>query len=239
MKLRTKKSLYNILEGIITSVILILSFFILIFLSLNIVYEHTHIKNYSMQPTLNSGVTSQAEDGDIVYVNRFAEFSAGDIVVAKVHWWDNPVIKRLVGCPGDKIQIKDEGEFYTLYNNGNALYSKAKTTVSLHGTPGRGSTYQYNLYLNFLNNAITDNIDVSKNIGEYEGEPCIVLNDNEYFLMGDNWGMSDDCLLFGPSYENEIIGKVDYVVPKGENSFIYLCEFIKTIFTNKKLPYKY
>ena len=238
MKLRTKKTLYNILEGIITSIILILSFFVLIFLTLNIVYDHTPITNYSMQPTLNSRVTTQTEEGDIVYVNKFAEFSAGDIVVAKVHWWSNPVIKRLVGCPGDKIQIKDEGEFYTLYNNGNALYSKEKTNVSLHGNPGRGSSYQYALYSNFVSNKNPD-FDSSKNIGEYEGEPCIVLNDNEYFLMGDNWGMSDDCLLFGPSYENEIVGKVDYVVPKGENSFIYLCEFIKTIFTNKKLPYKY
>lgn len=35
----------------------------------------------------------------------------------------------------------------------------------------------------------------------------IVLQENEYFLMGDNWNNSADCRVFGPVQEEDIIGK--------------------------------
>lgn len=51
------------------------------------------------------------------------------------------------------------------------------------------------------------------------GEQCIILNENEYLLMGDNWGNSTDCLTGGPTEENDIIGRVDIIIHYGENQF--------------------
>ena len=192
-----------------------------------------------MQPTLNSGVTSQTQVGDTIYVNRFSTYKSGDIVIANVPWWDDPVIKRLVGCPGDKIQIRDEDGVYKLYCNDKVLYTKEKTDYSLHGYKNRGTNYLFNtIYNSFINNTVAGK-DFSANIGELNGEKCIQLNENEYFLMGDNWGESDDCLKFGPAVYKNLDGRVDYVVPLGENTFSYLCNFIYEMIFTKQNNFKY
>ena len=237
MKKHTKNILLNITEGIITFIIVILAFFILINLTLNIVYIKTHVKNYSMQPTLNSSITHRDQEGDLIYVNKFSSYKVGDIVVAEVSWWkDGPIIKRLVGCPGDKIQIKEEDGKYNLFVNNNLLYSRAKTSSS---TIGHGTEYQYQLYLNFLNNQTVNSRDVSSNIGLLNGEKCIQLKQGEYFLMGDNWEASDDCLMYGPASLDDLIGKVDYVVPLGENTFIAFWKYFYNVIFTKNNNFKY
>lgn len=206
MSSRSKRIILNITSSILTILIMFVSFFALVNIIFNIVFIRTNVKGFSMLPTLNQNVPSEDIDGDIVYINRFSDFSDSDIVVADVDWWTSGyIIKRLVGSPNDVVQIKDEGDQYSLYVNEEILYTKEKNS---------DTNYYYNsIYLTFF-----EKYPQNTTINE-AGEKCIKLNENEYLLMGDNWGHSTDCLTGGPAHKDEIIGRVDIIIPYGENQF--------------------
>ena len=206
MSSRSKRIILNITSSILTILIMFVSFFALVNIIFNIVFIRTNVKGFSMLPTLNQNVSSEDIDGDIVYINRFSDFSDSDIVVADVDWWTSGyIIKRLVGSPNDIIQIKDEGDQYSLYVNEKILYTKEKNS---------DTNYYYNsIYLTFFEK-YPQNTTTNE-----AGEKCIKLNENEYLLMGDNWGHSTDCLTGGLAHKNDIIGRVDIIVPYGENQF--------------------
>lgn len=222
MYYRTRRIISNILSGVLAALIVIVGFFSIITISLNVVYIKTNVAGGSMLSTFNSNLTDEdlheKKSGDTIYINRFKSYKVNDIIVAE--YGDDYIIKRLVGCPGDTIQIKDEGDNYGLYVNNELLYSKEKT----HGDGNRiGSSINYYTYeyANFLRNS--NNVILNEN-----NEPCIKLNEDEYFLMGDNWGKTSDSLTAnGPFSKSEIVGKVDIVVPYGENEDGYI---LKTIF---------
>lgn len=189
------------------------------------VYVKTSVIGYSMYPTLNLNAPSADVEGDIVFVNKHAEINSNDIVVANVNWWNlGPIIKRVVATPGDVLQIKEENENYNLYVNGNLLYSKPKTNES---TNKLGSTTDYyNQYLEFLANPANAN-----NVIEINGEKYIIMQQDEYFLLGDNWGESTDSMQKGPVKAEKIVGKVEIVAEYGEEPiWVMVKEIIKIIF---------
>ncbi len=206
MSSRTKRILLNVSSAILTVLIMFVSFFALINIIFNIVFIRTNVRGNSMYPTLNANVPSNQIDGDVVYINKFSSYTNSDIVVADVSWWDNGyIIKRLVGCPNDIVQIKDEGTQYVLYVNNEMLYTKEKNS---------DTDYYFNsIYMTFFEKFPANSIEND------QGECCIILNDNEYLLMGDNWGNSTDCLTGGPISNNNIIGRVDIIIHYGENQF--------------------
>jgi len=211
MYYRTRRILSNILSGILATLIVAVGFFSVLAISLNIVYIKTSVEGFSMIPTFNLTVEKSNQSGDIIYINRFKDFNVGDVVVAEYN--DKYIIKRLVGCPGDIIQIKDDGDTYGLYVNNKLLYSKEKTNGD---TDKIGSSNSYYMqYLNYINNN-------AKELNYIE------LGEDEYFLMGDNWGKTSDSLTSnGPFSKSDIVGKVEIVVPFGENEDSYI---LKTMF---------
>jgi len=220
MHYRTRRFLSNLISSIVTALIVLISFFSIITIILNIVYIKTEVEGYSMLPTLNSSVTNSNEEGDIIYINRFSDYTNDDIVVAFCKDREKHIIKRLVGCPGDIIEIKDEGENYSLYINEKLLYNKEKTYLEKNNIGS--SKLHYDKYLAFINNE-----NNSKNFGvNSKGEKCIKLLNNEYFLLGDNWGNSDDSLTFGTFSKEEIVGKVDLIIPYGEKAQPYILQHI-------------
>ena len=81
---------------------------VLLFLAINAVSARIRVDGHSMQPTLNSG--------EFVIVNKlaykFGEADNGDVIV--FHYPRDPdqeYIKRVIGLPGDHVQIK-EGEVF-------------------------------------------------------------------------------------------------------------------------------
>ncbi len=210
MKLKLKRAISNLFGAIAAVLMVAVVFFSLVFISFKVIYTETTVRGYSMLPTLNSTVATAEEDGDTAYLNPYAEIKSGDVVVAEVAWWDKgPIIKRAVGVPGDEIQIIVENEFYKLLVNGKELYAKEINS---------NTTQHYNQYTAFLTNPqniANGNVKLNENL-----QPCIKLNQNEYFLIGDNWGHSSDSLTHGVVFELELIGRVDIVVKQNENKII-------------------
>lgn len=180
-----------------------------------------------MYPTINQNVATSTEAGDRIFINKYEIGEVNDIVVANPSWWDGGyIIKRLVGTPGDKIEIKDEGIEYSLYVNDSLLYSVEKK--------GENTTFQktesvgyFAIYQSFLTNP-----EYSKYVESDGSSTYIRLGENDYFLMGDNWGHTLDSISEGPIKESEIIGKVDLIIDvENDNPFTPFNFFMKKIFT--------
>ncbi len=220
MSFRGKRTLYNTLSAIAIVLLMTFSFFLLVSLVFNMVYIKTYVQGHSMLPTLNSEMPYSDKDGDIIYINTLSDYTTNDIVVAEVNWWNKgPIIKRLVGCPGDIIEIREEDNCYSLYVNEELLYKKSKSyNVNEHqGDPSK----HFDAYEKFLE-------EHPENVGTtLDGNRCIKLNKDEYFLIGDNWGNSTDCLYNGPIKSKQIVGNVDLVIPyNSDNQFITLFGFM-------------
>lgn len=213
MNTRIKRVLFNVLSSVMVVLICAMSFFALINIVFNTVYIKTEVEGFSMLPTLNTTVPTATEEGDVVYINKFRPYTNNDIVVAE--YGTGYIIKRLVGKPGDKVQIKDDGLTYGLYVNDSLLYSKYKTEVSLDGKNHGTNYYFTDIYSKFFEK------DQFKNYISKDGK-YIELEEDEYLLIGDNWGATTDSLTLGPFSKKEIVGKVDIVVPFKENETQYL-----------------
>lgn len=178
-----------------------------------------------MQPTINMNVTSSNIDGDRILINKYQTGVVNDIVVAQVDWFDSYIIKRLVGTPGDKIEIKDHTTHFSLYVNDLLLYSKDKFGESSSFIK-TGSIGYYANYISFL-----ENPEFAKYVETDGTSTYIRLGEHDYFLMGDNWGHTLDCIAKGPIKEKDIIGRVDLIVDvTNTNPFTHFNFFMKKIF---------
>ncbi len=236
MQQKSKNILLNILSAITTLLCMLLVLFSICFLVFNLSYSKTRVRGYSMQPTINKNVQSSNEDGDLVYVNRFRGLKTDTIVVADVGWWQKgSIIKRLVAMPGDVLYIEQTATEYNLLVNNNLIYSKAKYD-SLGNLNTDVKNYFEHKYQAFITNTTSFDgrfVDHSSNLKEVDGKICIVLNQDEYFLIGDNWTDSMvDCMTFGPVNKSEIVGTVELIVDVKDNMVLSVArQILKILFS--------
>jgi len=141
------------------------------------------IRYYLIQPFFVKGASMQPsfDNGQYLVINeigyRFDDPERGDVVVFKYPLDPSQYyIKRVVGLPGEKIEIKDDLIF--IYNSNSP--EGMKLDESSYLPEGR----------------IT------------RGGINIQLNDEEYFVLGDNRSASSDSRKWGPLPKNNIIGRV-------------------------------
>jgi signal peptidase I len=135
------------------------------------------VKQFSMQQTF--------EPGDYVLVDKLSPrwdgYSRGDVVVfLPPASWDegtDPYIKRVIGEPGDEIEIRDDG---LVYVNGVAL----DEPYLFKGEDGE-----------------PEPTDPSG------GESSWVVPAGELFVMGDHRQSSADSRVFGPVPIESVIGR--------------------------------
>ncbi len=160
------------------------------------VFSSYSIPSGSMQPTLMIG--------DKIIVNKlsysFHGVNRGDIVVFanppadKAEPPGTDLVKRVIGLPGETIWSNPNG---TIYINGKPI-SQPWLVQSAITNPGPRIC----------------SVLVYSRSNQGSGSTCdpLVIPANEYFVMGDNRGDSEDSRYFGPIQGSLIIGKVDAII---------------------------
>ena len=156
------------------------------------------VNGASMKPTYNN-----IEDkNDYVYVNKFNNnYNYGDVVV--IYTDSEPIIKRIVGLPGDIIDIvlDEKSGVYRLERNGqlikeNYIYDNGYSyeKISQNGMDEANSRFEEYKEKNklLLNN-------------EYK----LIIRDDEIFALGDNRRISADSSELGPFDYEDIVGIVE------------------------------
>ncbi len=160
------------------------------------VFFPTSVSGISMQPNIN--------ENDIVFINlftpKFSSYSRGDIVVVRppgVFEKNNEqYIKRVIGLPGETIGIQD-GRVIVFNDN----YPDGEFIDETY-IPEDTKTIAANNQSSFISDK---------------------LDNNEYYVLGDNRTNSIDSRNFGPIAKNRIIGKGFYIDSEiFEDSFIEL-----------------
>ncbi|ADU96101.1 signal peptidase I [Thermovibrio ammonificans] len=162
------------------------------------IVQSFHIPSGSMIPTLLIG--------DFILVDkvtyRFRPPERGDVVV--FHFPLNRevyYVKRIVGVPGDRIQVK-EGK---LYINGKPCKYRPAGSFSYYEN---GVEYEGKLFYEFLprrNGTVKKHL-ILKTGTQGDFTPVFVVPKGEYFMMGDNRNNSYDSRYWGFVKGSEIVG---------------------------------
>ncbi|MBQ7776884.1 MAG: signal peptidase I [Lachnospiraceae bacterium] len=167
-----KKILKEVLStGVYLLVVLILTYLVIIYVG-----QRTEVNGASMEPTLS--------DGDNLIVDkityRFNDPERFDIIVFPFQYKeDTYYIKRIIGLPGEKVKIEEDGTIYIDKGNG---------FEALQESYGREVIRADHLGL--------------------AAEP-ITLGEDEYFVLGDNRNNSSDSRVpeVGNIKRDQIIGR--------------------------------
>ena len=185
-------------------------------------YGAFHIPSSSMEPTL--------EVGDRIFVakypygyNRFTfpfdpevlpegrlfdeAPERGDIVVFTLpHRNDTDFIKRVIGLPGDIIEVRSG----RLYINGSLVKRELVREVSFtsyEGIPTRASEY-----IETLPNGVEHRIYERSDRGRGDTFDAYKVPENHYFMMGDNRDSSADSrdlTNMGAVHKKYLVGRAD------------------------------
>ena len=168
----------------------------------------------SMKPTIL--------EGDRVYVNKLAYDLKIPFTTRHIAQWSNPtrgdvvvffspadgkrLVKRVIGLPGDTIELRRD----LLFLNGQPVeYSpvtaerfrdvpaadRERQVFAVEQLPGRSHTV-----------AAIPSVPARRDFG-----PCVVP-EGSYFMMGDNRDDSFDSRFFGPVERKRIVGRATAVV---------------------------
>lgn len=193
------------------------------FCGFNMLYASTYVRGWSMRPTLNENVEND-EKGDRVYYKRFSnQCSRGDIVILNVT--NNPnflhkdggdyIIKRVIGVAGDTVNIEyDEAAreyrvvVYAGEQDGKVMYTRP---------------YKLGGYLTYAQfRAYVDNPDNASKVTARG----VKVGEGEVYVLGDNWDDSKDSSAVGTLKQASVVGNVEIVVRKGQNSFVQILKHI-------------
>lgn len=164
-----------ILELVETLVLTLLIFFVI----QTFVAQPFQVQQTSMERTL--------EPGQFVLVDkltpRWDPYRRGDIVVLHPpSGWeaggDTPFVKRVIGLPGDRIEVREDGRVYV---NGVALDESAYTYRDANGANGPTTPLT--------------------------STSSWVLGPGQLFVMGDHREASSDSRAFGPIDTSAVIGR--------------------------------
>lgn len=169
---KKRKGLNKVMKEMISTLLYLLIVLCFTYIVINYVGQRTEVWGASMESTLN--------DGDNLIVDkityRFREPQRFDIIVFPFRYEENTYyIKRIIGLPGETVQIDLDG---TIYIDGEVLEEDYGREVIK-----------------------PENVGIAI-------EP-VVLEEDEYFVMGDNRNNSSDSRteVVGNIHRDDIIGR--------------------------------
>ena len=169
MKANFKKELYSWGKSIIFALILVM-------VCRHFIFSPIAVKGESMSPTL--------EDKNKVVISKLSSVNRFDIVVLQAPDRDEYYIKRVIGVPGDRVQVKDD----ILYINDKAYKE----------------TYVKKDHSNILTHKLTGDFELQ----DFTGEKTVP--EGFYFILGDNRWKSRDSREYGFISAKSIIGEVKF-----------------------------
>ena len=135
------------------------------------------VSGQSMYPTLH--------DSDRMFMSKLGDIKRFDIVVLQAPDQDKEYIKRVIGIPGDTIEVKDG----KLYINGQVVDQPFINTELL------------------MNKTVyIDDFTLQELTGELK------VPEGKYFVMGDNRGVSKDSRMIGFIERSAIEGKAVFTI---------------------------
>ncbi len=173
--------------GLTAALLLVWDFLKIILVAVIIIIP---IRYFVFQPFVVSGASMEPtfENGEYLVIDEltyhFSDPQRGQVVV--MHYPKDPkqyFIKRVIGLPGEKIEI-DNGKvtiFNKQYPNGQVLDEPYLSSQSF--------SYPHDAEV----------------VG---GRKILTLGQDEYFMMGDNRLASSDSRDWGPLKRSEMVGKV-------------------------------
>lgn len=139
----------------------------------------------------------------------------GDVIVFKMPS-DNKTdyIKRLIGLPGDKIQMKDG----RLYINGTIVDRKSEGEYVLRDASGKALRFEK--YTETLPNGKQHPILEASDEGTYDNTEEFTVPEDHFFMMGDNRDNSLDSrsLKVGFVPKNNLVGRAKFLFFSHDNS---------------------
>ncbi|RJS45518.1 signal peptidase I [Nocardioides cavernaquae] len=133
------------------------------------------VKGQSMEPTVREGDRLLVKFWDRGTIKRF------DLVEARVGVAKTPVVKRVIGLPGDTVSIR---------------FDRGAPVVAV--TPAGSETAQYVVNPTWegqIGDRVAPCCEDDGTAGTQFHE--VVVPDGKYWLLGDNWGSSDDSRTYG------------------------------------------
>lgn len=199
----------NFLISIVSAIVMFFCLFgVLSFFIFNIIFIATPVVGSSMQPLLN--FTGEYDDRDTVYINRFATYEKGDVIVIN-RAKDDYLVKRLIATEGDFISFVEENNNIWLYLNGKKLEEPYLFDYqSESGNAGMSHTKQ-----------MFTLIKSSAEWKKYFIGDTLVIPRGHVFVLGDNRGVSKDSSFYGPFAVSQIVGKVEHIVRYNESKLNY------------------
>lgn len=150
--------------------------FIIVILCRQFVFSPTMVHGESMLPTF--------ENKDRVFVTKISKIDRFDIIVFDAPDDDTYYVKRVIGLPGDHVEVKNN----ILYING-----KRYKEPYLQGEDGHGM--------------FTGDFTLEEVTGESKVPP------GSFFVLGDNRPFSKDSRIFGFISKDTIFGEVKFRYP--------------------------
>ena len=209
------------------------AFILFIFLMLffrSAVADWYHVPSGSMKPTILVGdrvfVDKLAYDVKIPLTNinlkRHSEPRRGDVIVFDSIAAKNRLIKRVVGIPGDSIELINN----RLLVNGQQVEVKALNIPQefdqFLNDRNIASYYEESFQNNDL---VMKHHNIRLSIGLLSRQPFfskVTVPKNSYWVMGDNRDNSADSRVIGFVPRHELIGKAESVVISFDKENYYL-----------------
>jgi signal peptidase I len=163
----TKKEVYSWIKSIVFALIVA-------FICRNFLFSPAIVYGESMLPTF--------QERDRLLLSKVSDIQRFDLVVFDAPDSNERYIKRVIGLPGDQIEVKDD----TLYINGKQMEEP----------------YLEEIKKDLLFDKLTGDFTLEEIIGES------VVPEGTLFVMGDNRLHSKDSRFFGPIPSSSLIGEV-------------------------------
>jgi signal peptidase I len=211
MKIDLKKKLSGYLKGWVGTILIALLIATCIKSSLGDWYV---VPTGSMKPNIVEGdrifANKLAYDLKVPYttlqIGHWADPKRGDIVVFKSPVESKTLVKRVIGIPGDRIEMKDN----KLVINGKSLTYEPLVQKQFENLSSlRGFDYQF----------VMEDLDGRQHPimhmlyqNAFRSFDAVVVPEGKYFMMGDNRDNSHDSRFFGFVDRKSILGKAISIV---------------------------